>query len=162
MSLCVALLLHSEREVLFAPLTCLDFQGSHVKDEVMCIDIRAKSCDSYPRRECSSTVGLSACVPTVSEALARLTALVHVVAGLSINQMNDTIEKVTAKMRRSHLDLIALLLDDLQFAGGECTPPKRAKTVRRSEHVRHVARGSAGSGRVQTHFAAGREVADET
>jgi hypothetical protein len=52
---------------------------------------------------------------------------VHVVTGLSINQMNDTIEKVTAKMQRSHLELIKLLLDDLQFAGGECTPRNRTR-----------------------------------
>jgi len=81
-----------EREVLFAPLTCLDFRGSHVKDEVMCIDIR-----------------------------------------LSINQMNDTIEKVTAKMQRSHLELIKLLLDDLQFAERRIGPcPNSVRCTSRS------------------------------
>ena len=36
---------------------------------------------------------------------------------LSINQMHQSIEQVTAKMQHSHLELLKLLLDDLKFAG---------------------------------------------
>ena len=99
--------------MLFPPLTCLDVQGSHVKDEVMCIDIRSQPASFEPSGQ----------IHAVQDTGHDVNRLAPPLAGLSINQMNDTIEKVIAKMQRSHLELINLLLDDLQFAGGELSTP---------------------------------------
>jgi len=51
---------------------------------------------------------------------------------LSVNQMNETIEQVTAKMQRSHLELLKLQIDDLIYAGA----PERALSKLFSLRVR--------------------------
>ena len=72
-----------EREILFAPLTGLEVQGTRVEDSTLVVEVK-----------------------------------------LSVNMRSLTIEDVVAKMKHSHLQLLDMLRDELEYVGA----PLRALT----------------------------------